>query len=31
MALYYRGYAMNMKAGATDDITAREALYRNAI
>ena len=27
MALYYRGYAMNMKAGATDDITAREALY----
>ena len=27
MALYYRGYAMNMKAGATDDIKAREALY----
>ena len=27
MALYYRGYAMNMKAEATDDITAREALY----
>lgn len=27
MALYYRGYAMNMKAGATDDISAREALY----
>jgi tetratricopeptide (TPR) repeat protein len=27
MALYYRGYAMNMKAGATDDITALEALY----
>ena len=27
MALYYRGLAMNMKAGATDDITSREALY----
>ena len=27
MALYYRGYAMNMKAGATEDIAAREALY----
>ena len=27
MALYYRGYAMNMKAGATDDITVREVLY----
>jgi tetratricopeptide (TPR) repeat protein len=28
MALYYRGYALNMKAGATDDIAAREAMYR---
>ena len=27
MALYYRGYALNMKAGATDDIAAREATY----
>ena len=28
MALYYRGFALNMKAGATDDIAAREAMYR---
>ena len=27
MALYYRGYALNMKAGATDDIAARESMY----
>ena len=27
MALYYRGLALNMKAGATDDISTREAIY----